>query len=302
MKTFSSIYSEFNYIQSRARRNFLTATLSIGLVLFILGLFGMFTLFGSDFVTYTKSTIQMKAFLNDGITGSQVEKIIQQIRADGYANEIQYVSKEEAGKILLQKTGEDVKKMMGGTNPLLASLNILLKPAYISVDSVNLIKKELLAIPSVVEVDYPVTMMIAIERNVRNFRFIGSVVLILTVLICFYLIINTIKLSIFSKRLNIRTMQLIGATPAFIRKPFLQSGMIQGFIAGVFASILLAGLLSVVNIRLASMEMAVNLFSRWEFFALLIGIVLFGVLLGFCGSYIAVNRFLNKSLDQLLAE
>ena len=118
-------------------------------------------------------------------------------------------------------------------------------------------------------------------------------------LLLIYALRRTIRLSIYAQGLNIRTMQLIGATEQFIRKPFLWSGMIQGFLAGILAISLLIRLILMINFRLASIDPNGKFLLKWEFVALLTGIVLFGGVFGYLASYFIVNRYLNKSLDEI---
>lgn len=306
MKSFREIYSEFSYLKQRSHRSFITSTMSIALVLFILGLFCSLAFFGGAFVDYAKSSIPMRVFLNDPQKGAEdlfqkrIEGFSSEIKQMPAVVEVKFISKDEAGKILLQKTGEDVVKLMDGVNPLLASLDITLKSQYVQIDSVEKLKKVFLQNGLVAEIDYPVKMMQAIERNSTSFYLLTLLLLILTIAIAFYLITNTIRLSIYAQRLTIRTMQLIGATSHFVRKPFLRIGFMQGIIAGIVAVLLLLLLLSVISINVGSLAFSIKVIGQAQFFALLIGIVLFGAVLGYSGSYFAVNRFLNKSLDELM--
>ncbi len=306
MKSFQAIYSEFSYLKQRSRTSFITSTVSIAFVLFILGLFSSLAFFGSAFVDYAKSSIPMRVFLNDPQKGGEelfqkrIEGFMNEIKQNAAVIEVKYISKDEAGKVLLQKTGEDVVKLMDGVNPLLASLDIKLKSQYVQIDSVEKLKKVFLQNGLVSEIDYPVKMMQAIEKNSYSFYLLTVLLLILTITIAFYLITNTIRLSIYAQRLTIRTMQLIGATNHFVRKPFLRIGFTQGILAGILAVLLLLVLLSAISINMGSLAFSIKVIGQAQFFALLIGIVLFGAVLGYAGSYFAVNRFLNKSLDELM--
>ncbi len=306
MKSFQEIYTEFSYLKQRSNRSFITSTMSIALVLFILGLFSSFGFFGSAFVDYAKSSIPMRVFLNDPQKGGEdlfkqrIASLSAEIKQMAGVEDVKFISKDEAGKILLQKTGEDVVKLMDGVNPLLASLDIKLKSQYVQIDSVEKMKKVFLQNGLVAEIDYPVKMMQAIAKNSMSMYLLTLLLLLLTIVIAFYLITNTIRLSIYAQRLTIRTMQLIGATSHFVRKPFLRIGLIQGIAAGLLAVFLLLILVSLVSINIGTLAFSIKVIGQAHFFALLVGIVLFGAVLGYSASYFAVNRFLNKSLDELM--
>lgn len=299
MKLVKQTYSEISYLQSRSRSHFITATISIALVLFFLGLFCTLALFGGTFIGYAKESMQMKVFLHDGISQKQINQLLAEVKMQPYTAKAIFISKEDAGKILLEKTGEDVKKLMGGINPLLASVNVKLKSKYIDSDSFPKIQAKLMKNQMVSEVVYPVNMLTAINKNVLRLSFLTLLVGIIVGIIAFYLIVNTIRLSIYSQRLDIRTMQLIGATEQFIRTPFLRKGMIQGVLGGGLAMVFLSILVTIVNIRLASMDLGLDFLLRWEYLVITLGIILFGGILGYWGSYMAVNKYLNRSLDEL---
>ncbi|MFN0200729.1 MAG: cell division protein FtsX [Bacteroidia bacterium] len=299
MATNQGTYSEHSYLKSRARSQFISATLSIAMVLLLLGLFATLAVFGRKFIAYAKESMQMKVFLNEGVKVEDRNALLDELKLKPYTAKATYISKEEASKILLARTGEDVKKLMGGINPLLASINVKLKARYVDADSFTIIQKALMNKAIVAEVNYPVNMITTLNRNASYLFIISLIFIIIAVIITFYLVVNTIRLSIYAQRLSIRTMQLIGATESFIRAPFLRSGIWQGFLGGIIAVALLCSLLFFVNLRLASVSLSTNFVISPEFFVLMLGIVLFGAFLGYVGSYLAVNKYLNRSLEEL---
>lgn len=274
--------------------------MSIALVLFFTGLFLTMIIFGSTFVHYARESIVMQVFIHDGMRGEEMASFEEELSQRPYVKKLVYVSKEEAGKYLMNKTGEDVSEMMGGINPLPASFNITLYPEYINLDSLQYVRKEIETSSLVSEIDYPAEKIIMVNRNIRMLNFAFGTIGIILVGIAFYLIFGTIRLSIFAQRLTIRSMQLIGATNNFIRRPFLVNGLVQGGIAGIIASALLLLTLTIVGRWMSSMNIQGELFTHGQVIGLLAGIVLFGLGLGLSGSLLAVNKYLNRNLDELI--
>lgn len=295
-----SSYSGFSYLRKRSRSTWVTSLLSIALVLFFLGLFAGISIFGESFSRHAKSDIAMKVFLHDGVNQDRFSELETMLKGKPYIRKITYVSKEEAGEILMDKTGEDVADLMGGVNPLLASFDIQLHDKYINLDSIASIRSALTSEVLVSDVSYPVEMITRLSRNLKLFSliFIGIGVLLLG--IAFYLIFSTIKLSIYAQRMAIRSMQLIGATRSFIRRPFLSTGLVQGGLAAIIACLLLIGVGSWILHMLSGVGLEMQVVDTPVFIALLGGIVLFGLILGLSGSYFAVNKYLSSNLDELL--
>ncbi|MDX2249298.1 MAG: permease-like cell division protein FtsX [Bacteroidia bacterium] len=288
------------YLKSKSRSTYITSLLSISLVLFFLGLFIALVLFGGAFAQNAREAIVMKVFLHDGIRNEVLKDLEKRLGTMPFVREIRYVSKEEAGKTMLEKTGEDVTALMDGVNPLLASFNVKLYPSYIQADSLIDIQEKLSQEKIVAEVAYPADMIINLNRNIQIISLVFLTVGLILIGIGFYLIFGTIRLAIYAERLTIRSMQLIGATQSFIRRPFLINGMTQGGLAGIIASALL--IVSVVFLRrwLESLQLGGSFSLGGTLIGLLAGIVLFGLALGLSGSFFAVNKYLNRNLDELL--
>lgn len=299
--TESSLNKEINYLQNRSRRGYLAATLSVALILLILALFFSFFLFGKRFIREHQDAILLKISVHDGISSGSLLLLEKKIKSAPYCKSLTFISKETALRHFIEQTGDkDVIKMMDGVNPLYASYEVILKPDYIHSDSILNIQQNLVKDIAVAAVDYPIEMVSGFQTNMKNLIVISLIIGIIAVFLTIYLVMNTIKLRIYAQRLSIRTMQLIGATAPFIRKPYLRTGMIQGLIAGVMADILLFFMLLLLFSRMAPVREFLPFILHIDFFALLAGIVLFGSLLGYAGSHLAVNRFLNRSLESLI--
>ena len=292
--------NEYNYLKRRSRATYFTAMFSMALVLFFLGIFATLALFSNSFAKSSREAIVMKVFLYDGVTGDKLNELIDWLKDQPYVAQTEYLSKEKAASLYLDRTGEEILEAMDGINPLLASINLKFSGDYLQHDSLQAIQDRVQDHVLVADVYYPFEMLYAVSDNVNTLTITSLAVAAVVVLVAFFLIFNTIRLAIYAKRLNIRSMQLIGATRAFIRRPFLRNGLTQGFLAGLAAAALLVLALVMINLRLPLVDFQTDAFFRSSFIGILGGIVLFGTALGLTGSYLAVNRYLSRDLDELM--
>ena len=293
-------YDNYSYLKKRSRTTFFTSLLSIGLVLFFLGIFATLALFSQTLAESARSSIVMKVFLYDGISTTKLHDIMDKLSSEPYILDYRYISKEEAWQKYLERTGEDLVEVLDGINPLLACVDIRLQDPYIQSDSLAKVREALESEVLISEVYYPEELLAALSRNLKPLSMAAGFIGLIVVFIAFFLIFGTIRLSIYAKRLIIRSMQLIGATKTFIRRPFLIRGMGQGFLAGIVACIMLGGLIWVLSKSLTVFDLQEKLLFTSSFIGILGGIVLFGSVLGLMGSLFAVNRYLGKDMDELM--
>jgi cell division transport system permease protein len=215
--------------------------------------------------------------------------------AKPYVKSTKYVSKDEAASKMKEDLGEDFISFLGD-NPLPPSIDVYLYAGYTAPDSVTKIEKYVLQYPFVKEVYYEESLLFLINENVKKISIFLLVISSFLFLIAVTIINNTIRLSIYSRRFLIRTMQLVGATRAFIRKPFLIKSIYHGLFASLIALLLLLGLLYLI-------EREFVLMFSFETTSLLVvlGVVIIciGVLINLVSTYFSVNRFLGISEDKL---
>ena len=210
---------------------------------------------------------------------------------------IEYITKEEAISRLSEDLGEDFLKWLGNeTNPLLPSIDVRFHADYANNDSIALLEVQLLENTDVKEVYYQKSLVDLINQNVRKIATVLMVVSLVLLVIAIALIRNTIRLSIYSKRFLVRSMQLVGATESFIRRPFLRSGVSQGFIGGVLADLLLVGILYGISKRIPDL---VLIQDDVALIAVFVGIVMLGVILAWLSTRAALDKFLKANLDKL---
>jgi cell division transport system permease protein len=273
----------------------ISSTVNNTLILFFVGLFFFIALAANVLVDFASNSLVVKVVVSYNMTKAEANDFIQRLMKTSYAERAQFVSKEEALQRFKDKA--DLAEVMGENNPLPATVELYVKKEYLNEADMEAITKKLVQTPEVYDVYYPRTMIKNVVENRALFQVLAGTVGLILIVVAFFLIMNTVQLGIYSKRMMIRSMQLIGATSRYIRAPFLRSGMLQGLVAGTLASALIFVLLQ----GLASfMPAAAVLIYRPEVFALYFCLILAGVLLGWFSSTVAVNRFLNKNLDEIV--
>jgi cell division transport system permease protein len=202
-----------------------------------------------------------------------------------------YISKEEAAKIFEQEVGESFEDILD-SNPLPASFRLRIRDGYNNADSVEVIAAKARHIWTVDQVVYRKQFLNLIDKRARAFQFATLFIGIVLAVSAIVLVANTIKLTIYAKRETIRTMKFVGATPMFIRMPFLLEGLFHGLIGGIFASILIF-VAFMFFIRPLSDDLLIHINLNAIFFFFLI---LMGGMLGLLGSILSVGHFLRETI------
>lgn len=279
----------------------LTVTISLTIALFLIGLCGLLTLSGRKLSELVKQNLEMQVYVADEETPGQRDAIYQAIAQKPYALvqngavQVRFVSKEEAAEKFIKDTREDFKELLG-ENPLLDAYNIKVNDAYFSEAQLTTIQQDLEKLDGVREADFVRNFADEVNRNFSKIYLVLSVFVGLLLLIIVLLVNNTIKLSLYSQRFLIRSMQLVGATHGFIRGPFLSKGALQGLISAVIACGLLFGLLQLANANVPELRSLQDINQL-----LLLGgiIISLGVLIGVLSTFQSVERYLKLSLDEL---
>lgn len=273
----------------------LTSIISIALVLFLLGLICLFGLLGNKLSDYVKENISFSIILKDNIKDTEVKQMQKQLDARPYIKSTQYISKEQASKELEQELGENPETFLG-FNPLQASMEVRLHAEYANPDSIKKIETQIKSYTNVSELLYRKDMMQMVNDNVKRIGLILSILAAVLLIISFVLISNTIRLLIYSKRFLIHTMKLVGATPTFIRKPFICYNIVSGIWAAILAIGMLSGSLYYLQLELGGF---VNLLDK-DLLLIVFGVVmLLGILISCIATFFAVNKYLKMNVDKL---
>ena len=230
----------------KLRSSYLTLVISVSLVLFLLGVMGLLLINARELSDYFRESLSFSVMLDDDAKEADIRMLQKDLDAKPYVKSTEYISKNKAAAKMKEELGEDFINFLGD-NPLPPSIDVYLFAGYTSPDSVVKIEKYVLEYPFVKEVYYQESLLFLINENVRKISLFLLVISSFLFLIAITIINNTIRLSIYSKRFLIRTMQLIGATRAFIRRPFIMQSALHGLIAALVAMCLLMGLLYLIE-------------------------------------------------------
>ena len=234
--------SEEKYNKRRLRGSYITTVVSISLVLFMLGLLGLIILHAGKLSDYVKENIGFSIIMKENVKEAGIIQLQKILDATPYVKSTEYITKEDAAEEFTKELGEDFTDFLG-YNPLLPTIEVRFRAEYANNDSLSIIKDKILANNNVKEVWYQESLVDIVNKNVKR---IGIIILGfsgLLLIIAIALINNTIRLSVYAKRFLIRSMQLVGATRAFISRPFILKGIVQGMIGSFVAIILLTGII-----------------------------------------------------------
>lgn len=283
------------YARRRARSSAVSTIIGISLVLFMLGILGVLILNAQKLAKHVRENLQIQVFLADDLNEAGTLQLRKEIDAEPYTLKTEYISKEEAAEDLQREIGEDFMAFLG-TNPLQAAIDLHVKAEYAVPDSLMHIASALEAHEGVAEVVYSPNLVRQINENVNK---IGLVLLgfsALLLLVAIALINNTIRLTIYSKRFIIRSMQLVGATAGFIQRPFVWQGILQGVYAGLIAILLIMGVLYVVRNRIPEFFEINDLPMFIQLFAI---VAVLGITIAGLSTLLAVRRYLRKDARKI---
>lgn len=281
--------------KGKLRSSYLTLVISVSLVLFLLGILGLVLINARELSDYFRESLSFSVMLADDSKEADIRMLQKDLDAKQYVKSTDYISKDEAATKMKDELGEDFISFLGD-NPLPPSIDVYLYSGFTSPDSVARIEKYILEYPFVKEVYYQESLLFLINENVKKISLFLLIISSFLFLIALTIINNTIRLSIYSKRFLIRTMQLVGATRSFIRKPFLLQSAIHGLIAALIAMILLLGLLYLIEKEFFMMFS----FESTKLLLLLgVSIIITGVLINLISTFFSVNRYLSISEDKL---
>jgi cell division transport system permease protein len=286
---------EAGYSKTRLRSSYVSLVISVSLVLFLLGVLGLVLINAKELADYLRESLSFSIMLDDNAKEPDIRMLQKDLDAKPYVKSTEYISKDAAALKMKKELGEDFISFLGD-NPLPPSIDVYLHSGYTSPDSVARIEKYVREYTFVKEVSVPESLLFLINENVKKISLFLLVISAFLFLIALTIINNTIRLSIYSRRFIIRTMQLVGATRAFIRGPFLIQSAIQGLLAALVAMSLLIGLLYLIEKEFFLMF---SFESTYLLFLLGASIIITGILINVISTFFSVNRYLSISEDKL---
>ena len=286
---------ESKYTSRRLRSSYISTVVSISLILFTLGLLGMLILGGQKLRDYVKEHIQMAVYLNEPVSETEVSAMQDLLTKSRYVKSVRFVSKEEALDSLKTSLGENAVSMLE-SNPLPPSFDVYLKASYANPDSMKAIQTQLSQSPMVREVSYQENEVGLLNKNLKAVGIVIFLFSSILFLIAFALINNMVRLAIYSRRFLIKSMQLVGATRSFIRRPFIRKGFLNGLYGGMIACLMLAASLWFIQRKFGEMRMLQDFQTMGMLFC---GILLAGLVISGISTFFAVRKYLRVSADEL---
>ncbi|NIK91645.1 FtsX-like permease family protein [Mangrovimonas sp. CR14] len=283
------------YQKRRLISSYFSVVLSIALVLFLLGLLGLLVLNAKKVSDHFKEQVVLTIYLKDTAKEVEVKQMEKSLAMADYVKSIEYVSKEQAAESMKAENGEDFMEFLG-FNPLLNSIDVHIKADYVTEEQLKLIADETTSKSFVDEVRYDNDLVTLMNNNVKKISFWILVISGLFTVIAVLLINSSIRLSVYSKRFTIKTMQMVGATKKFIRRPFVWKSVRLGIIGAVVALIGMAVVLYYIDKTFPELEFLKN---QILIASLFLGVFAMGIVITWISTFIATQRFLNLKTDQL---
>lgn len=275
--------------------SYVSTVVSISLVLFMLGVLGILVMHAQQITNYVRENLQLSVTILPESKEEDIKSLMEVLGKSEAVKEVKLVTKEQAAEEMKKELGEDFVSFLG-YNPLLTSLDVKLNAPFTDAKYVSAFKEKLSGYPLVKEVAYQQTLVDSINKNIQTFTLVILGFSLLLAIVAGALINNTIRIALYSKRLVIKSMRLVGATNGFILKPFLINGVLQGLYGALIANALLAILLLYSGREIPDLGNITNLEMVVQLMALLL---IAGMCISGISTFVAVNRYLRKNASEL---
>lgn len=283
------------YQRRRLVSSYFSVILSIFLVLFLLGSLGFFVIHSNRLSERFKEEIAISVYFHNNVSNEKIEIFKELLKQKDYVKDIVFISKEQAAKEHRDIIGEDFMAFLG-YNPLQNSMDVYLKSGYVASNKIADLAVQLKADELVSDVVYDKELVELVNQNVQKISFWVLVVSSILAIIAVLLINSSLRLSIYSRRFIIKTMQLVGATKSFIRRPFILHSIKLGLIGSVLACVTLLGLLYYLDSILPGLELLADLQIVG---IVILGVFMSGILITWFSTFFATQRFLNLRTGDL---
>ena len=286
---------ENKIMRRRLANAYLSAVISISLVLLLVGVASMLLVNAKSVSDYFKENMQISVLLKQEVEDNEALAFQAELDSLAFIHSTRFVSREEGTQEMKEMLGEDFLSVFE-TSPVPSSLELTLEAEYVSADSLELVRARLLESPLVDEVDYQQSLVETLNENIGKISLLLGVFIVLLLFISFVLINNTVRLNVFARRFTIHTMKMVGATRSFIRSPFMVQAVFQGLFAAFLAILLL--LVALYFVR-RSFEQLFSIFQL-KLLLLVIGIVVVsGVVICVVSTYFVVNKLVSLKRGEL---
>ncbi|MDO5523593.1 MAG: permease-like cell division protein FtsX [Bacteroidia bacterium] len=273
----------------------ITSTISITLVLVLLGLTILILFMGNGLSNFVKENMSFSVMLDNEVTDAEIQILRKNLDGQPFVKSSRFISKDEAKEQLIKDLGEDPEELLG-YNPAQDAIEIYLHSEYANNDSIALISQTIRQQSNVRDLLYQQEAIDLINDNLAKVTMILLILALVLLFISFTLIRNTIRLSVYSKRFIINTMKLVGANGSFIRRPFIRNNILTGILAGILANGIIFLILLYFNREYAELQFILSLTDLIVIFA---AVIVLGIFISTVATYFAVNRYLKMRTENL---
>ena len=284
-----------SYQKRRLRSSYFSVVISIALVLFMVGFLGLVLLKSTQVANHFKEEVVITLFLKNDTSNDQIENLRNSLIKEIFTRKIVYISKDDAAKFYSEDLGEDFVNYLG-TNPLKNSIDIYLNPGFVTPEKMGEIAERFKDNSYVFEVSYDKPLVTFLTQNIQRVSFWLFVISSFFGLIALILINSSIRLSVYSKRFNIKTMQMVGATKGFIRKPFIWNGVQLGFIGAIISLIGLSVVIYYIDQKIPTLQLTTD-YTTLAYLGG--GILIIAFVISWLSTFFATQRFLNLQTEKL---
>ncbi len=284
-----------SYQKRRLQSSYISVVISIALVLFMVGVLGLILLKSTKVANHVKEKVAITLFIKDKVSQKQIKTFREFLLKENFTKKAIYTSKAQAAKKYSKEIGEDFLKFLG-KNPLKNGIDIYLKADYVTPEKIQKLEERFVKNKFVADVSYDKPLINLLTKNIQRISFWLLVLSGFFAVVAMILINSSIRLSIYSKRFNIKTMQMVGATKSFIRKPFIFSSLKLGLLGAFIAIIGLAFVVYYVDKYIPSL----SLLRDYVSLAYLVGgVIISALVITWLSTFFATQRFLNLKTDEL---
>jgi cell division transport system permease protein len=261
----------------------------------MVGILGLIVLKSTNVANHFKEKVVMTLFLKDHISKKQLDTLITNVKGEKHTKKIIYTSKTQAAKIYKKDLGEDFLEFLGD-NPLKDGLDIYLNASYVTPEKMREIEKQYEKNEFVIEVHYDKSLVELLTKNIKRISFWLLILSVFFGLVAIILINSSIRLAIYSKRFNIKTMQMVGATKRFIRRPFIRQSIKLGMLGAVIALLGIFILIYYVDKYVPSLQLMNDYLTLGY---ITVGVFLTAFIITWISTFFAAQRFLNLQTNDL---
>ena len=288
------------YQSNKNNPSYIYVILSVSLVLFLLGFFGLFLLHAPKWIKAYQEQVNVMVEIKPGTSKEQISILTNSLEQKPYikSESVRFVSKEEVAEEMKEELGA-VENSMDVLNPFYDMIHFNMNANFMQSDSMQIIRENIMQSEFVKDVFYQELLVEQINNNLRKIGFVALFLGFFFIIVAVVLIHNTIRLAMYSNRFVIKNMQLVGASWSFITKPYLTKGFFNGLWSGIISIILLLVLVVVINNQFPELRLDIWLEDIVGLILVMISLILLGILICFTSTYFVVNRYLKMRLDDL---